>query len=62
VNCPVDVCMKRDVKGLYKKALSGELDNMTGVQAPYEEPFNPEVSLRTDSESVEECAKKIISG
>ena len=61
VDCPLDELVKRDVKGLYAKALAGELPNFTGVSDPYEEPLNPEVSLSTDSESVEESASKVLS-
>lgn len=59
VNCPVEVCMKRDPKGLYKKALNGEIKNFTGVNAPYEEPQKPEIIIRTDKESVDECVDRI---
>jgi adenylyl-sulfate kinase len=47
VDCPIDECMKRDVKGLYKKALAGELPQFTGVSDPYEPPPNPEVVVHT---------------
>lgn len=60
VKCPLEEVIKRDVKGLYKKALSGEIKNFTGVSDPYEEPANPEVVVETDSESVEESADKIL--
>jgi adenylyl-sulfate kinase len=58
--CPLEVCVKRDVKGLYKKALAGEIKNYTGVDDPYEEPLNPEVILETDKETHEESVAKII--
>jgi len=58
--CPLEVCVKRDVKGLYKKALAGEIKNYTGVDDPYEEPLNPEVILETDQETHEESVAKII--
>jgi adenylylsulfate kinase len=58
--CPLEVCIQRDVKGLYKKALAGEIKNYTGVDDPYEEPLNPEVILETDKESYEESVAKII--
>ncbi len=57
---PLDVCIKRDVKGLYKKALAGEITNYTGVSDPYEEPLNPEVVLETDKETEEESVGKVI--
>ncbi|MBI2922782.1 MAG: adenylyl-sulfate kinase [Planctomycetes bacterium] len=59
--CPVAKLAERDVKGLYKKALAGEIKNFTGVSDPYEAPVNPEVSVRTDRETVEESLDKILS-
>src|SRR5215468_7881769 len=53
VKCPIDVLAERDVKGLYKKALAGEIKEFTGVSDPYEEPFDPEIVVRTDQETVE---------
>jgi adenylylsulfate kinase len=58
--CPVEVCMERDVKGMYEKALAGEIKNFTGVDDPYEEPENPELILDTDKESVDECAQRVL--
>jgi len=58
--CPLEVLIDRDVKGLYKKALAGEIENFTGVSDPYEEPENPEVTINTDSETPEESAKKVL--
>jgi adenylylsulfate kinase len=58
--CPIEICVRRDVKGLYKKALAGEIKNYTGVDDPYEEPLNPEVTLETDKETHEESVAKII--
>jgi adenylylsulfate kinase len=58
--CPLDICIERDVKGLYKKALAGEIKNYTGVDDPYEEPFHPEVVIETDRETPEESVAKII--
>lgn len=57
---PLEVCEERDVKGLYQQAREGEIDNFTGISDPYEEPENPDISLRTDKETVEESAHKII--
>ena len=54
VKCPVEVCEKRDVKGLYKKAREGVIPNFTGISAPYEEPKNPEIVIETDKISLEE--------
>ena len=58
--CPLEVCIERDVKGLYKKALAGEISNYTGVSDPYEEPLNPEVVLETDKEEEEESVAKVM--
>ncbi len=58
--CPIPVLSDRDPKGLYKKALAGELPNFTGVSDPYEEPLHPEVVCETDRETVEECAGRIL--
>jgi adenylylsulfate kinase len=58
--CPLEVCIERDVKGLYKKALAGEISNYTGVSDPYEEPLNPEVVLETDKEALEQSVGKVI--
>ena len=60
VQCPIEVLVERDVKGLYKKALAGEIKEFTGVSDPYEEPLNPEVIVKTDRESIEESANRII--
>lgn len=60
VKAPVDVLKDRDVKGMYKKALAGEIKHFTGVDDPYEPPDNPEVIVETDKETVEESVGKII--
>lgn len=57
--CPLEVLIQRDVKGLYKKALAGEISNFTGISDPYEPPLNPEVIVYTDRETPEESAEKI---
>lgn len=56
----LDALIERDVKGLYKKALAGEIQNFTGVSDPYEEPGKPEVIVETDEETVEESLAKIV--
>jgi len=61
VKASVDECIKRDPKGLYKKALAGEIKNLTGLQAPYEEPQNAELVLDTEKQTVEESIEQIIS-
>ena len=59
--CPLEVLLERDVKGLYKKALAGEIKNFTGVSDPYEEPATPEVVCNTDVESPEDSAANVIA-
>ncbi|MDD8031294.1 MAG: adenylyl-sulfate kinase [Acidobacteriota bacterium] len=58
--CPLEVCIARDVKGMYQKALRGEIKEFTGVSDPYEEPLNPELVLETYQESLDESAQRII--
>ena len=60
VNTSVEECERRDTKGLYKKARAGEIDNMTGISAPYEAPDNPEIEIRTETESIETSINRII--
>lgn len=62
VKCNVEECMKRDVKGMYKKALNGEIKDFTGVQDPYEEPEYPDVVVDTREHSLEDCVKQVIVG
>ena len=59
VKCPVEVCEKRDPKGFYKKAKAGIIKGYTGVDAPYEEPENPDLIIESDKLSPEESAKKV---
>ena len=60
VKCSVETCMKRDPKGLYKKAVQGEVKNFTGISDPYEEPENPEVVVDTEKMGPEQCVRKIL--
>lgn len=60
VKCPIAVLAERDVKGLYKKALAGEIKGFTGVSDPYEEPLRPDVIVETDRESIEFSIGKIL--
>ena len=60
VKCPLDVCEKRDVKGLYKKARTGEIEYFTGVTDPYEEPENAEIVVETDTMNVTQCTEAIL--
>ncbi|MBI3247596.1 MAG: sulfate adenylyltransferase [Deltaproteobacteria bacterium] len=59
--CPLDALVARDVKGLYKKALAGEIKEFTGVSDPYEEPLHPEIVVETDRETVEESVNKVLA-
>lgn len=59
VSTPIETCQKRDVKGLYKKALSGEIQEFTGVSAPYEIPINADITLDTSSQSIDKSLQKI---
>jgi adenylylsulfate kinase len=61
VNAPLSVCEDRDVKGLYKRARSGEIKQFTGISDPYEAPANPEIECRTDLEELEESVEKVLS-
>ncbi|MDH3215935.1 MAG: adenylyl-sulfate kinase [Candidatus Krumholzibacteria bacterium] len=60
VKAPIDVLKDRDVKGMYKRALAGEIKHFTGVSDPYEEPDKPEIIVETDKETVDESTHKII--
>lgn len=61
VDCPLDVCEKRDVKGLYKRVRAGEIKNFTGIDDQYDEPKSPEIHLNTDKLSVDECVNIILN-
>jgi adenylyl-sulfate kinase len=61
VNCPIEVLAQRDVKGLYKKALAGEIENFTGVSDPYEAPLAPEVVIDSSKETVQASVDKILA-
>ena len=61
VNASLEECMRRDPKGLYKKAKTGEIKDLTGFQSPYEEPTNPELVLYTEKNTPQECLDIIIS-
>ena len=60
LDCPLEICEKRDLKRLYKKARSGEILEFTGVSSPYEHPLNAEICLKTGSSSVEECVQIVL--
>jgi adenylylsulfate kinase len=59
--CPLEICEKRDVKGMYQRARAGEIPNFTGISSPYEEPENPELIVDTGSMPLERCVDQIIS-
>lgn len=59
--CPMEVLVKRDKKGLFVRAERGEIQHVSGINAPYEEPFKPEVLLNTDAETPDECVQKILT-
>ena len=59
LNCPVEECEKRDVKGLYAKARAGKIKDFTGISAPYEIPQKPEIILDSVNETVEECVQQV---
>lgn len=61
VDAPLEVCIERDVKGLYAKAVAGEIPNFTGVSDPYEPPEHPDIHVRTDQETIEESVAKVIT-
>lgn len=60
VNTSLEECERRDVKGLYKKARTGEVKNMTGISAPYEAPVDPDLEVITDGHSIDESVKTIL--
>jgi len=59
--CDIAVCEQRDVKGLYKKARSGEIAQFTGISSPYEPPVNPELIIDTDLFSLDECVEQVLA-
>jgi len=60
VDTPLELCIQRDVKGMYKKAIAGEMKNFTGISDPYEAPLNPEIVIQTQKESEQESAVRIL--
>ncbi len=59
--CSLDVCERRDAKGIYKRARVGEVKDFTGISSPYEEPVIPELVLETDFLALEEAVQKVLS-
>ncbi len=60
VDCPLEICIQRDPKGLYAKATRGDIQNFTGISDPYESPQNPELTLCTNDYSPEECIRLLL--
>ena len=60
VKCPLDVCEKRDVKGMYKKARNNEIKNFTGIDDDYDVPTNPDLIIETQEDNLEESTNKIL--
>ena len=60
VNCPLEECIRRDVKGLYRKALAGQIEHFTGVSDPYEPPLRPELVVETAREMPQDSARGIV--
>ena len=60
IKTSLETCIKRDVKGMYKKAMAGEIKEFTGVSDPYEEPLKPELIVETDNESLEDSTQKVL--
>ncbi len=62
INCPIETCIEKDVKGLYKKALNGEIKDFIGIAEtnPYESPIFPEITINTNTENVTKSIEKII--
>jgi adenylylsulfate kinase len=59
IDTPLEICESRDPKGLYVKARKGEIANFTGISSPYESPVHPEIHVKTEKLSIEECAEQI---
>lgn len=60
VDCPLEVCEERDVKGLYKKARAGQIKHFTGIDSPFEEPSNPDIIVDTANSSIELCLTQLV--
>ena len=60
MNTPLEICEKRDVKGLYKKARRGEIQNFTGISSPFEIPLSPELEINTSELSIDESVQKVL--
>lgn len=61
IDTPIEICESRDVKGLYKKARSGEIKDFTGISAPFEAPIAPQLVVKTEQQTVEACSTQILN-
>jgi len=61
IKADLDICMQRDVKGLYKKVKNGEIRNFTGINSPFEEPLCPTITINTSNESIDDSLKKLLT-
>lgn len=61
VNCPIEVCESRDTKGLYKRARNGEIRHFTGIDSPFEPPQHPDLEIRTDIDSIQDCHDRLLA-
>ncbi len=61
VDCPVEVCADRDVKGMYAKAKRGEIPNFTGISDPYQEPENPDLHIKSSEETIKESTGRVLN-
>jgi len=61
IDCPIEVCEQRDVKGLYQKARNGEIKDFTGISSPFEKPENPDLHILTAEESLEDSVQKVVN-
>jgi adenylylsulfate kinase len=61
VDCPISVCRQRDPKGIYKKAMAGEIENFTGVSAKYDRPENPHITIKSHEESIDSATNRLIA-
>lgn len=62
VDTPIEICEQRDVKGLYRKARTGEISNFTGISSPFEPPVSPEIYINTTNQTLEQCVILVLEG
>ena len=61
INCPLEVCEERDVKGIYALARAGKIKNFTGIDSPFDAPTNPDIEVKTNIDSLDDCLEQILS-